>query len=157
MISEDKFEHIDLTGITCSVGRVLTRIRIVGALNWWVRMGEVNIKSRNGVTTLSAYINKDATDMEHDSALAISMKLIGWKFIETHTSITVFEGYIKPRDADAFHVPSPDYNPFSGERHYICSDCEEEHPIVSYLPEANFELYKKVQGLKVEVQIGMAE
>lgn len=129
----------------------------------WIQAGQTSLRQkRNGDPifghTLTCYLNKGATDVEHDSAYLFQLPLVGLTFVSLFYHQVTFGAYIDPTldtsyDGDRFSVPNPDYDPFKEADR--CKSCKgkEAHKFVPYLPPNNMALYQKIKGMRVEVVV----
>lgn len=152
----------DLRDITRSSDITKTIIGIYMGTKWegsgpWLVFGACEVRNEENICRISAYLDYDITDPEHDSAYALRLPLIGLEFINVCDNYTHLKAYVDPNNEREFHVPNPGYNPTILEDSYKCTDCEEPHIIVPegyYVPPVNKELYEKARGRKVGIRIG---
>lgn len=121
----------------------------------WFKCGEVNIHPKpNGDYGFSARLPYGVTDVEHDGAYAFNIPIIAVNFEFVSNGHVKLDAYIKPPQDqygwEDFHFPKKLIDLESAE---MCSYCEEPHPIVDYLPKANTELYRKLQGKKITIYL----
>jgi hypothetical protein len=129
----------------------------------WLKLGQVQLepsesRNRPRVWTLKAFLDRNATDQEHDSAQILRLPLIGVELQMIAYQRILLYAYIDPSIEDDdrfghFRVPRPDYNPFPKD-HEVCTSCDKKHPIVQYLPPFDKQLYQSVRGKAVEIAIG---
>ena len=117
----------------------------------------------DGRWRLTARLVAGTTDVEHDSAYAFQLPLIGVTFegVGGRNTVRVI-GWIAPDcRGDDFHVPLPGYDPCKDPKAFRCraKDClkvnPEGHMIVPhFVPPFVPGLYEKVRGRRVEIHIG---
>lgn len=127
----------------------------------WLIFGEGNFQRHDGTTSwsLKSYLIDGATDVEHDSAYALRLPLIGVTFNSLHYHTATFDAWVDPNNPEDFSVPLPDYNPLTMEGAEKCPDCssEEEHIIVPdgfYVPPFDKALFEAVKGKRLTIDIG---
>lgn len=135
----------------------------------WLRLGQVNIvragEHRPGEWRLEAYFRAGVTDVEHDSAKAIVLPLIGLQLdaLAVHYHQTNLVAWVNPNDEDGFRVPGSGYDPTKLKGAHRCKDpdCLRDDPkghiIVPpgfYTPPENKELFEKVKGKRIEIRVG---
>ena len=166
IILRHPIELLDLRSITRDSNKCRTSV----ILQWdwqtrieWIICGMVDFREdKTKRWTLQAYLNKGATDFEHDSAHALGLPLIGLTFDRLYYSRSAFTAWIDPNDdSDSFRVPLPGYNPAKLKNTIKCNDkhCDEKHIIVPegyYYPPHDAKLYDLVKGKKVEISVGPA-
>lgn len=166
----DRYPLIDLTEITRDSSRMRAVVYLVPedtfegpSMIEWIKLGQVQLDLRERTQTwvLRSYLAKSATDFEHDSAYALQLGLIGLHFESVRYHTSTFKAWVHPSSSDDFRVPPPGYNPLSGPKVTTCKQypaCKKDpHPMLpegSYVPERNLDLYKKVRGMSVEIQVG---
>jgi len=171
-LERNSVEHLDLRNIArkgawCSEIEIFFgRDEEVNEIRQtWITAGLIAVRTETGSygsgtrVDITARMVEGATDDEHDSGYAFTLPLIGFKFLHAFGyGAVVFEGFVDPNldgySISNFRVPSAGYDPITGGE--VCTECEEPHPIVPYLPEENVELYKRVAGKRVEVTMGIA-
>lgn len=125
----------------------------------WIVSNMVEFREQGrskGEYTLYSRLVAGATDFEHDSGYAFSFPVVGLQFVSCYYGRPQFEAWIKPGlnvYGEDFNVPPEDYDPVADAE--VCSDCAEPHPIVPYLSCHNAELYQKVAGCKVIIEMGL--
>jgi len=147
----------------------------LGHAKWkWLIFGEMQLRShdRNAQRHyVSAYLGQGATDVEHDSALALQFPVLGLKFEHLWYHTTVFSAIVDPlhdgQDEEMdemtrgeFRVPGPGYDPMKLSGASICDygQCQ-PHPIVPegyYLPPHDPKLHLAVAGRYIEIHVGVA-
>lgn len=115
---------------------------------------------RDGRWRLEAYLPDGVTDFEHDSGYAFKLPLIGVEFEMVDYHQATFHGWVDPNDQDDFRVPRPGYNPMKHPQAKKCKPseyCPGGHMIVPEGfwagPPTDIELWKAVQGKKVQIYI----
>lgn len=154
----------DLRGITRRSDQCLTVVTI--HMDWqtsveWLRFGEAQLQHRdhNDTDQLMAYMSRNVTDFEHDSAYALSLPLIGLRFKRLDYHTTHFTAWVNPNaDPNDFRVPRSGYDPTKHEDAMTCGreQCESPHVIVPegyYQPPHKPRLYKLVRGKRVEIAV----
>lgn len=127
----------------------------------WIVCGETSLRVLGRrVWDLSAYLNRCATDCEHDSAFAFSLPLTGVEIDSVAHGRTTIAAWVEASPASwmpRFRVPRPGYDPFTDAT--SCSLCRgaAAHVIVAdgrYLPPFDADLFEAVRGCRVEIVIG---
>jgi len=164
-----KVSQVDLRSITRESDKIATSVMIVPSRHAdkkkWLLFGEAQLSDRGNSSDgikrweLRSYL-KGATDFEHDSAYALVLPLICVTFIWVYYHNTRLSAIVDPTlgPHDDFAVPEPGYNPLEHEKTVKCTECEPNHLIVPeglYIPPDNPELYKKVSGKEVQIEILM--
>lgn len=156
-----EIEQVDLTSITrdSNTCRAIVKLKLGRhkSIDWWLKFGQAQLRNEDNLCWLTAYINNDVTDFEHDSAHALRLPLIGLKFDSVCYHSSKFTAWVDPDGEDEFRVPLPGYNPAEHPDAVKCTQCKTAHIIVPegyYLPPFNKELYNKVRGKKVYISIG---
>ena len=164
-----EIERLDLRSITRSSDRAFTRVILIDDYAFehvdrridWILLGESNLRTDVREPWLESHLNKGVTDFEHDSAYALRLPLIGLTLggLAVMNNVVHFKAWINPNRPDDFHVPEPKYDPTKHPDACECPDCkgDDRHIIVPegfYVPPANPELFEKVRGRQVEIQIG---
>jgi hypothetical protein len=160
MGNKTKLEHTNLVTI-CRGEHVSASVLVGREHTEWLRLGEVQlgrITDRSGELPfwiLSAFLARNATDGEHDSAHAIRLPLIGVCLDSVIYHATQILAVVHPgADENQFRVPRPGYDPFINA--VRCRDCKGKasHQIVeNYLPPYDDELFRIVAGLEVQIVI----
>jgi hypothetical protein len=178
-------EETDLRDITRDSKRLVCTVTI--DLGWaedgrtnklcWLRFGQVQIRKghKAGEYRLEAHLKDNACDLEHDTAYAVRLPLVGLQLddLVVNYSQTHFVAWVNP-DVDEgfsdFHVPRPGYNPMKHEDAWLCDGIYDEkkkkyckwnegkpHVILPegfHVPPFDKELYRAVRGKKVEIVVG---
>lgn len=109
-----------------------------------------------GEYTLYSRLVSGATDFEHDSGYAFSFPVVGLQFVSCYSGRPQFEAWLKPGlnfYGEDFNVPPVGYNPIEGAD--LCDTCSDPHPIVPFTSQHNAELYERVAGCKVIIEMGL--
>jgi|GEM_PF-2518730 hypothetical protein len=146
----------------------------------WLQMGAVEIHRQrerdDGGWCLQAHLADNASDLDHSTAWAVRLPLIGLRLgdLGVYMSRTHLTAWIDPEidEGDrAFGVPRPGYNPMALPGVKQCSGvydgktswCKwadgEPHVIVPdefYTPPFDAELYEVVRGRRVDIVVGPA-
>ncbi len=134
----------------------------------WIQCGEVSLRrwgKDNLEWYLEARVRDGVTDLEHDSAYAFRLPLVGVQLGElgVHHHITHLIGWISGTREEDFHIPPPEYDPtkIKGAQRCKNGQCLKEGPkshiIVPdgyWMPPVNKELFNILRGHKVEITIG---
>lgn len=173
IVKKPYIEAVDLRSITRHSDRCFTHVRLFpdwdpsNRVDWLVfGMASVTAKERQRTHSLEARMIAGVTDVEHDSAYALKLPLIGLQFqdlfVSYHTTHLV--AWVDPNaDERTFRVPTVGYDPTKHPKARLCKDkyCLPAYPnghmIVPeghYLPPFDKELFKLVAGKKVEITIG---
>lgn len=167
-------QETDLRQITRCPELCLTVVYIQ-LVNWdrgsrvpWIRCGQASIRKPNSSDgsqyMLTAYLPAGVTDLEHDSAYAFGLPLIGVTLDGVDYSQTTIKAWVDP-DPEAlreFRVPRPGYNPMELPEAKICDarkhgyECyKNPHKVIPeglYAgPKPDAELFEAVRGKKVEI------
>lgn len=100
---------------------------------------------------------RNATDFEHDRAIALRVELTGVALRLMSDGTAWIDGFIAGDDPEDFQVPMPEWNQFEGAvkcKDASCRAKDQQHLIVSeskYVPPPNPELFERVRGLRVEI------
>ena len=131
----------------------------------WLDFGEAKILA-GGVSnlprswTLMSYLAHGATDVEEDSAKALTLPLMCLELDMVLGHNVFFNAIVDPRHQSFFRVPRPGYNPLLHPDTYICQReaCRKhpngEHPIVPegfYTPPEDYELFQAVKCRPVKI------
>lgn len=156
-------QPVDLREISRE-GPTVTEVQLVGNYRLrdetWLTTRRVEIRKEKapGEVTLVSRMKKGVTDQEHDSAYALLLPLVGFRFEDCVYGVVEFAAYVKtPQDTydrDALRVPEPGDDPLVDAQMCESDHCSDPHPIIRYLPESNYALYRKVAGRRVRVEIG---
>lgn len=160
---QQKLPPVDLRSICRASDRCLTEVyvsidRYGPHEHKWLVLGEGHLDRyipERDEYTLRAYLGRDATDFEHDSAYAAQLALQGvsWKNVMYHCA--EFTAFIPPDiEPDDFHVPAPGYNPFKWDETKTCDWCGDGHPIVPegyYVPPGDPNALKLLRGKRVRI------
>lgn len=149
-------QELDLASVTRTENQRYCQISVQDGTSLkkkaWISCGEVSFSEGRAGHTIRAYLNQDATDFEHDSALAFSIPIIGLTFVHVYNGTVLFRAFIAPPqshyDWEDFRVPREIIDLKEATQ---CDYCEDAHPIVEYLPEANPELYRQLSGREIEI------
>lgn len=153
--------YADLRGITRDADKVITEVtlELFNKRNPWLVFGQANLRSidHGKVWLLESYLKDDATDLEHDSAYALRLPLIGVTLEGIYYHTARIEAWVYPGSFHDFHVPVQGYDPFHMEDTMTCNDCEKPHIIVPrelYVPPFNQNLFDYARGGHVSISIG---
>lgn len=171
----------DLRGITSDTKRCISIVTLDMGVNErgsetklkWLVFGAAMLKQArdnfDGRWFLEAYM-KDATDFEHDSALALRLPLIGLRICRVRHQHTIMAAWVDPNEdvsSDGrwaeFHVPRAGYDPTKHPEACVCKtgQCKSKpHPMVPpgfYVPPFDLDLYMAVRGKKVEITLGLTD
>lgn len=104
----------------------------------------------------SAFLT-DATDNEHDSAYAMTISLVGLRFLYADY-VVVWAGFVEPTTAAYCRVPPVGYNPAADPKARVCDRCDEKHVVVPYYqPPVDLELFQLVRGRLVRIYMAPHE
>jgi hypothetical protein len=169
--SQIVLETTDLREITRNPELCLTEVyvqtgRDIQSRIKWLICGQSKLipqrDHRDGRWRLEAYLPDGVTDFEHDSGYAFKLPLIGVEFEMVDYHQATFHGWVDPNnDHEDFRVPRPGYNPMKHPKARKCEPskyCPGNHMIVPEGfwagPPTDTELWKAVQGKKVQICIG---
>lgn len=153
----------DLTLITREPKRCQTRVIL--HMDWgtqvpWLQFGQGSLLANDRGDQWRLEARMEATDQEHDAALALRLPLIGVRFIWVHHHTTQVSAWVDPNAVDEFsqdfRVPTPGYDPTKHPQATKCTRCKgaEAHVIVPggfYVPPFDPDLYQKVRGKRVDI------
>lgn len=170
----ESYPLIDLTPITRKADRSRTRIFITvphlgggSSKIEWIRTGLISMsqRERREGWELISYLQEGATDVEHDSAYALTMSLFDVHFDSVDYNKTVILARVDmdedPQFGRTFRVPPPGYNPLTHPEASMCEGkkyCKQGKPHIivphgHYCPKFDPALYKRVAGKKLEIHI----
>lgn len=122
----------------------------------WIQCGEINLHSTlDGVWDLKVRAGRNATDEEESSAIICCLSIIGLRLEMIYNGISFLDGFIKPYSRSIYDqgVLLWQTDPFANAA--TCTECEEPHPIIPFIPKHDPKLNAKVSGLRVEIRTGL--
>lgn len=164
----------DLRSITRNADSCLTLVSLVHPSSenqLWLMFGEAHIRECKPKHELCAYLHEGATDMEHDSAWALRVPLIGLTYQSVAYHTLTCQAWVAPWEDAPFRedmrvpLPGQDYWSLAFERQCrektCCVDDDGNfdkkhpgHPITKYLPDPANKLHRLLGGRLVEIQMG---
>ncbi len=150
-------ELVDLRAVTREADRFLTQVIIHNphtmGQHIWIQAGLSDL-SKGKRPFLRIRLDYGVTDFEHDSAIAVTLPLVGLKFKSAYNGTVFAEGWINP--TEPFNVPPPGYNPAGAEGVHLCDHypiCKKDpHPMIdNFVPPEDRELWNKIRGWRVEI------
>lgn len=151
--------QLDLRALTRNSDRAFTRISVLHNTyrHVWIRAGlltglEIQASRRQW---LGAFYDHGITDEGDDSAYAFHIAVVGLHVDVIHYGVTQLRGWIAAgaEDAERFKVPKtvPKLDAFEW-----CVRCtgDERHQVTEYTPAPDLELYKRLRGAEVLVEMG---
>jgi hypothetical protein len=133
----------------------------------WIHAGEIELTERawsqgsRGCWTLEVR-RHDATDFEHDAAVALRIGLAGVSFRMASGGRLWLDGVVAGDDPGMFRVPEPDWNQLEGAfecRRVQCRAKAQQHLVVEegrYIPPPNAKLFDRLRGLRIEIITGIS-
>lgn len=155
-----KPELVDLRAVTRDADRFLTEVRVVipesRNEHVWIKAGLGDLINEGNNQGIRIRLKAGVTDGEHDSAIAVSIPLIGLEFEFVSNGVLYAKAWIATNPGNPFRVSPPGYNPAGAEGVHICSGdsgCSTPHPMVDYLPPETPELWSRMRGWKVKIMM----
>lgn len=128
----------------------------------WIHAPGVTLTELGGATQQDIWLLeircRDATDFDHDAAIALRMALHGVSVHMAHRNKVWLNGFIDGNDLEKFRVPEPGWNQLAGATKCKRRDCKNHSHLVvdegKYIPQPNLELFERLRGLRVGIVIG---
>lgn len=125
----------------------------------WIQASGISLVDRGNTHARGSWLLEarwsNATDFDHDTAIALRMVLHGVTLHMINDGRVWIDGFIDGDDPVMFRVPAPEWNQLEGATGCEHRDCGRPgHLVVDerrYVPPPNFELFDMLRGLRVEI------